>query len=87
LDGVEALSELWALCGRPGRAVRILGAAETQRDALDLKPSADEQELLVKVVERARDELGEDKFKAEWNAGRAMSLEEVIALALTTLSE
>ena len=78
---------LWGLAGvavRQGHtapAARLLGAAEAAlagRQTIAFMVSAPYQEIVAAV----REALGEAAFRAAWAAGRALSLEEVVAEAL-----
>jgi len=68
--------------GRAPDAVRLYGAAEALRDAVGvpLEPSqlADYERSVVQV----QAQLGDPAFAATWAAGRAMPLDEAIALAM-----
>jgi predicted ATPase/class 3 adenylate cyclase len=64
------------------RATVLLGASDALREAIGLPlPAAkrDEQETRIGAL---REALGEEAFSAAWAAGRAMSLEDAVAVAL-----
>jgi tetratricopeptide (TPR) repeat protein len=68
--------------GKPARAARLYGAAETVREAADIEVDtaelADYQESLALTLEK----LSEVEFNAAWSVGRAMEVDEAMALAL-----
>jgi predicted ATPase/DNA-binding CsgD family transcriptional regulator len=68
--------------GRPALALTLAGAAEAQREALGA--SADPHELvdLERALPAARRTLGRAAAAGAWAGGRALSLEEAVALAL-----
>jgi predicted ATPase/DNA-binding SARP family transcriptional activator len=87
ITDLEEMAEVAVAHAQAERAARLFGAAEGLRDALGAPlPRADRTEdgLSVAAVRAA---LGEEAFAAAWAAGRAMSLEQAIALALDDTSE
>jgi tetratricopeptide (TPR) repeat protein len=80
LEGVAAL-----LCGQ-GKlepAVRLLGAAESLRDAIGAPlPPADRLDY-ERVIDAARSRLDAPAFTAAWAAGRGLSLPDAITRALS----
>jgi tetratricopeptide (TPR) repeat protein len=81
-DCLERLARVAVAEGQPERAARLLGAAEALRDALGAPlPPADGAEY-QRDVTVIRAGLGEEAFAAAWAAGRAMSLEEAVTVAL-----
>jgi DNA-binding CsgD family transcriptional regulator/tetratricopeptide (TPR) repeat protein len=85
LGRVEGLAGVAFLSGVPDRAARLFGAAETLREQ--------RQPLGVSPVERARTPLLDgmrarlraDDLRQAWLAGRALSPDEALALALAPL--
>ena len=75
-----------AMLGAPERAARLLGASFA---LLEAKGSAYQPSDLPEIDEYIRVTkgiLGEAAFEEAWRAGRAMTLEEAVDLALTPLS-
>jgi hypothetical protein len=68
--------------GQPGRAARLLGAAEALRETLGFAVPPVDRCAHEQVVATARAGLGEERFATAWAEGRAMSLHEAMALAL-----
>lgn len=66
----------------PARAARLLAAAEAQRAALRYELSLDEQEALERDSTQVRAALGDEWFDAASAAGRALSVDQALALAL-----
>jgi tetratricopeptide (TPR) repeat protein len=81
-EALEAMAWLAVAEGQAARAAHLGGAADALREALGaalhpvLRPGHDQ------AVEVMRDTLGEAAFAAVWAEGRALPLEEAIALAL-----
>ena len=80
-DCVDRLARLAALGGEPARAVRLFGAAEGLAEAAGFRLPTHDPAGFERAVEAARAAVGEESFAAAWAAGRAMSLEEVVAEA------
>jgi predicted ATPase/class 3 adenylate cyclase len=69
--------------GQADRAARLFGAAEALRDTLGAPLSPRGRERVEEHSAGVRASLGEEAFVAAWAAGRAMSLEAAIAVALS----
>ena len=68
---------------QPSRAARLGGAASALRESIGSPRSPAEQEQIDQPATAARQELGEDAFAAAWDAGRAMTMEQVVEYALS----
>lgn len=79
---LESLAWAAALVGRRERAARLLGAAAAQREALGQTRWPHFREEVEAEVAAARAALGEAAWAAAFTAGRALTLEEVLAEAL-----
>ncbi len=77
LSGVVAHGQ-----GQPEQAARLLAAAETVHAAIGSPIIHTLQELYSQTAAALRAEMGEAAFAAAWEAGRAMPLDEAVALAL-----
>ncbi len=77
LEGLAACSP-----GHPTRAAQLLGAAEALREAMGapLPPCAQQEHTAV--VSAARKALGDEEFTAAFAAGKALTLEETMAMAM-----
>jgi hypothetical protein len=64
------------------RAARLLGAGEALREAIGVPQVPRERAELERPVAAARAALGEGSFGAAWAEGRALTIEQAIALAL-----
>ncbi|MCM3902059.1 MAG: tetratricopeptide repeat protein, partial [Pyrinomonadaceae bacterium] len=64
------------------RAIQLSEAAATQREVLSIQPSASGQEQSDLEKARARGMLEDDAFTSACEQGRAMTLEQAIALGL-----
>jgi hypothetical protein len=68
--------------GQARHAARLGGAAQALRDALGVPlPPADRADH-DRAVLTIREALGEEAFAAAWDVGRAMPLDETVALTL-----
>jgi tetratricopeptide (TPR) repeat protein len=80
---LEGLAALDGAGETAERAVRLFGAASALRETLDVPLPQPEHTLYYdQAVADLRTALGEEAFVAAWAEGRALSLEEAIALAL-----
>jgi len=77
-----SLAGLEAALGQAERAARLFGAADVLREAMGVRLSVSEREAYDRDIAVARSALGEGPFAAAWAAGRALSLDEAVALAL-----
>jgi hypothetical protein len=80
--GLECLAWVAAARGQSRRAARGCGAAEALREVLGAPLPPDERADHDQAVHAMRTALGEEAFAAAWSAGRALPLEQAIALAL-----
>jgi hypothetical protein len=85
LEGLAALAtgEAERGAGPRERPARLLGAAEALRAAAGAPVRRRNQALYDLTTAAARGLLEEEAFGAAWRAGRAMSLEEAVAYALS----
>jgi hypothetical protein len=65
--------------GQVERAARLAGAADVIRERFGTFISPIVQAISAEYVAHARSQLDEQRFTEAWEAGRAMSLEQVIA--------
>jgi tetratricopeptide (TPR) repeat protein len=79
---LEGLGEVYAAKGQAERAARLLGASESVREATNSPMSLADRPNYDRSVVTARDLLGEEAFARLWAEGRALTLEEAIALAM-----
>lgn len=80
---VEALAITVAEQGDPERAARLWGAAEALREAIHAPLPSSYQADYAPYLKAARTALGEEVFTAIWAEGRALTLEQTIALAMS----
>ena len=78
---LEALAGLATLAESFAEAARLFGAAEAARDAHGLVRYAVDRHGYEVDVERARTALPDEEFRAAWEQGRAMSLDEAVVYA------
>jgi predicted ATPase/DNA-binding CsgD family transcriptional regulator len=72
-----------ATLGEPERAARLLSASETMLAAMGAKRQVTDVPELAFYTAQIRAQLGEARFKEEWEAGARLSLQQVIDLAFS----
>jgi tetratricopeptide (TPR) repeat protein len=83
----QGLEDFAGLAGRQQqweRAVRLLGAAEGIAEPLGRSLPVSWRAEYQRIVDGAREALGEEAFAAAWAAGQALSLEGAVAYAMDT---
>lgn len=78
----EGLAAVAAGQEQPERAVRLFGAAEEVREAIGRPIELADRAAHERTVVAMREALGEAAFVGAWAEGKALPLEEAIALAL-----
>ncbi len=81
-EGLCFCGALIGILGDTDRGVRMMGASITQQAAIGTKTQPADQFELDKMMAIIRDRIGEESFDRLWNEGRALSLDEAIALLL-----
>jgi len=81
--GLKTAAELAVAAGQAERAARLLGADEALREAHTIPIWSDPRRQYDRLVATARAALGDETFAAAWAAGRALTLEQAIAYALS----
>jgi non-specific serine/threonine protein kinase len=76
------LAKLEAARGRPERAARLDGLVVRLRGLLAIHMPPAEDEGRERVLDRARQVLGEARFRRAWEGGKALNLDEAVAEAL-----
>jgi tetratricopeptide (TPR) repeat protein len=79
---LEGLATVAGALDQPERAARLFGTADALRAALGAPLPPRERARREQAVAALRDALGEAAFAAAWAEGRALSLEDAVALAL-----
>jgi hypothetical protein len=79
---LEACAALDGARGHPERAALLLGAASALRETLGAPLPAGDRPAYDQTCAALRTALGEDRFAAQWGAGRALPLEVALARAL-----
>jgi non-specific serine/threonine protein kinase len=72
---------------RPERAARLLGAADALAEALGVSPPVAEQRQYEHAVGATERQLSGTRWAAAWAAGRALALDQAIALAEVELRD
>jgi tetratricopeptide (TPR) repeat protein len=81
-DILERLAWVAVAQGRASRAAHLGGAAEALWEALSVPQAREDRADHHRAMQAMRAALGEEAFTAAWAEGRALSLEQAIALAL-----
>jgi tetratricopeptide (TPR) repeat protein len=79
---LERLAEVALAQGKPEKAVRLLSTASALRISIGSVIDPVDQPEYKSRRSALREELGEQRFSAVWDEGRAMTPEEAIAYAL-----
>ena len=77
---LEGLAGISAALGQARSAARLLGTAETLRDATNVALSPIDRAFNERTLASVRARLGEQVFQTERDEGRALALEQAIAL-------
>ncbi|MDQ4099335.1 MAG: tetratricopeptide repeat protein [Chloroflexota bacterium] len=77
------LSNLAATGGQPELAARLLGVTQSLQESLDAPMRPDERADFTRATNLARSLVGEASFAAAYTAGRALTLDQGVAEALT----
>jgi len=79
---LEGLAQLGVVQGMPHRALQLAGAAAALRDSIRAPTAPVERSRLERRLTPARRALGERAAQAAWAEGRALPLQQAVALAL-----
>ncbi|HEU5432304.1 MAG TPA: tetratricopeptide repeat protein, partial [Thermomicrobiales bacterium] len=83
-DNLENFARIAEAIREDERAARLFGAAEALRIRLGFPWVPFDRDDNQRLIAGLRERLGETAFAAAWDAGRAMSLDDAIAVALET---
>jgi hypothetical protein len=72
-----------AALGKPRRAARLLGAADTHLESIGVDQQPADQPEIRLFLEAVRRALSEDDFQLAWQAGRRMTIQEAVSYALS----
>ena len=84
---LETLAEMAGTLGDAPRTARLWGAADALREAIGSPWMSFEKSLHEPYLADARTGMDEADWRAAWEEGRAMSLEDAIAYALEDAEE
>jgi predicted negative regulator of RcsB-dependent stress response len=71
---------------QPEKAARLFGAAEALRESLESQMTTNEREEYERHLLNLHRQLNKAEFAAAWAAGRVLSMDEAIALAVSPIS-
>jgi len=86
LECLYGLAAVSACQGQPERAARLLGAAESLREAIDYSLPLPDQTDYERSLASVRAALSDAAFAETWAEGRAMTLKRAVEFALATES-
>ena len=79
---IEGLAGVFVASSKPKVAALLIGWADATRDNTgDTRPLVEQQDL-DKVIEACLKEIGEASFSDEYEAGKKMSMDDIVAFAL-----
>jgi len=79
---IEGLAGVFAASNKPKVVALLIGWADATRDDIeDTRPLVEQQDM-DKIIESCLKEIGEASFSDEYEAGRKMSMDDIIAFAL-----
>jgi predicted ATPase/DNA-binding SARP family transcriptional activator len=81
---LQGLAAVAVAAGRPGRAARLLGAAEALHEVIEAPLPPVEQPIWERDAAAAREALGDEAFAAALAEGRTMTMEQAVEEALDT---
>jgi tetratricopeptide (TPR) repeat protein len=81
-DSLEGMAWVAAAGGEPRRAAQLSGSAEAIRQAMGTFLLVDQRDCHERAARTMRAALGEEGLASAWAEGRALPVEEAIALAL-----
>jgi non-specific serine/threonine protein kinase len=76
IRGLVGLAAIGTATGNAEMAARLLGAADALGEQMGFVSNVEGQIYHDDALEQARDQLGEERFAAVWNAGRSLTMEE-----------
>lgn len=79
---LEGLARVAVMQGQKVRAARLAGAAEAVRERIQVPRSPDERSAYAPAIAKMRDQLDQANFAKAWAEGQALSIEQMIELAL-----
>jgi len=82
-QGLEGMAGMFGAQMQSERAARLFGAAEGLRENIGAPLSPSDQVFYEPILDMTRKLLGDELFKTTWQAGRTLSLEQALALALS----
>jgi predicted ATPase len=82
VNSLEGIAALAAAETEVQSAIQLAGASASRREAIGERPSPLEQSMVDKWLVPMQQALGQDAIQSAWEAGRAMSLEQALELAL-----
>jgi non-specific serine/threonine protein kinase len=83
---LEGLARIAAQRGAPAHAFRLAGAAARLRETWGYPPSAHEERVLHGWIDAARRVLGSTIAESERNAGRQLSMDQAVDMAMAAVS-
>jgi predicted ATPase/class 3 adenylate cyclase/Tfp pilus assembly protein PilF len=82
LDALEDWAALSLAEGDTARAARLLSARQREYENLSVAWAPDQKDRHEKILSAARSALGDEAFRAAWDLGQTMTLEQAMEYAL-----
>jgi len=79
---LEVLASIDAIEGRPAEAASLFGAADRIREEIGTPVEAFNVDRVRGDLDRIEEDLGHQRFEAEWTKGRNLELREAVELAM-----
>ncbi len=84
---LSGLASVAGACEQPERAGRLFGAAEAIRQVIGLPARLPERAMYDHAAAQVLQDVGEVGFRAAWNAGQAMLIEEALGEGIALVTE
>jgi tetratricopeptide (TPR) repeat protein len=81
-EGLETLAAVAAARSEPDRAATLGGAAAAIRDTIAFRQAAFELVITARFLDRAERTAGDERWRAAWEKGRALTADAAVAYAL-----
>jgi predicted ATPase/DNA-binding XRE family transcriptional regulator len=81
-EALEGLAGLSGVQGKAEQAARLFGAAEALREAIGAPLLPHDRSRYTTTIEAAREQVDDDAWRRAWAAGRASSVEDLVASLL-----
>jgi hypothetical protein len=84
---LEGFAQTPAANAKPDRAIQLIGAAAAYRERIDLALMQIERAEYDRLIATLREQIDAPTYQLLWDAGRALTIEQAIELALSESNE